>query len=207
MPAPISLPYLSTPGTLDKALPKIREAATPDRFTADFTHAVLQIKGGGGRALIPFLKKLGFLNGDGTPTSIYERFRNRSSAGKAMAEALRIGYKPLYQVNEYAHALSDQDLKGAIVQVTGLDQGNSIVQLIFSTFRKLKAHAVFDAEVESDPEAASPPSLPATREIAHHKTSEGGINLSYTINLNLPATTNVEVYHAIFRSLKEHLLP
>jgi hypothetical protein len=31
-------------------------------------------------------------------------------------------------------------------------------------------------------------------------------NFSYTINLNLPETTDVEVFNAIFRSLKEHLL-
>jgi hypothetical protein len=34
----------------------------------------------------------------------------------------------------------------------------------------------------------------------------GGFNLSYTINLNLPETADVEVFNAIFRSLKENLL-
>jgi len=33
-----------------------------------------------------------------------------------------------------------------------------------------------------------------------------GLNLSYTINLNLPETSDVEVFNAIFRSLKENLL-
>ena len=32
-----------------------------------------------------------------------------------------------------------------------------------------------------------------------------GVNIGYAINLNLPETTNVAVYDAIFRSLKEHL--
>ena len=32
------------------------------------------------------------------------------------------------------------------------------------------------------------------------------INLSYTINLNLPATTDIEVFNAIFKSLKQHLI-
>ena len=35
---------------------------------------------------------------------------------------------------------------------------------------------------------------------------EEGLNLSYTINLNLPSTTDINVYNAIFKSLKEHLL-
>ncbi len=33
-----------------------------------------------------------------------------------------------------------------------------------------------------------------------------GISLSYTINLNLPTTTDQAVFNAIFRSLKEHLI-
>jgi hypothetical protein len=33
-----------------------------------------------------------------------------------------------------------------------------------------------------------------------------GMNLSYTINLNLPATTDVAVFNAIFKSPKENLL-
>lgn len=38
----------------------------------------------------------------------------------------------------------------------------------------------------------------------HHKTTKLGI--SYTINLNLPPTTEIEVFNAIFKSLKEHIL-
>jgi hypothetical protein len=33
-----------------------------------------------------------------------------------------------------------------------------------------------------------------------------GFNLGYTINLNLPATSDAAVFDAIFKSLKEHLL-
>ena len=34
----------------------------------------------------------------------------------------------------------------------------------------------------------------------------GKLGLSYTINLNLPATTEIEVFNAIFKSLRENLL-
>jgi len=33
-----------------------------------------------------------------------------------------------------------------------------------------------------------------------------GLNLSYTINLNLPETDDINVYNAIFKSLKENML-
>jgi len=33
-----------------------------------------------------------------------------------------------------------------------------------------------------------------------------GLNLSYTINLNLPASSDIAVFNAIFKSLKDNLL-
>lgn len=36
--------------------------------------------------------------------------------------------------------------------------------------------------------------------------TQKGINLSYTINLNLPATKDIDVFNAIFKSLKQHIL-
>jgi hypothetical protein len=37
-------------------------------------------------------------------------------------------------------------------------------------------------------------------------TFKGRLGLSYTINLNLPATTDIDVFNAIFKSLRENLL-
>jgi hypothetical protein len=199
------LPYLSSPGTVNTVLERIRAAATPPTVNADFAQTKLKIKGGGGRAIPPFLKKIGFVAGDGTPTSIYERFRNPSKtvSGAAVAEAIRYGYKPLFEVNEYAHELPDKDLKGLIVQVTGLGQGNRVVEMVFGTVKRLKSYADFEADttevvIESAPEASAPAKTLAQ--------AGSDFRIGYTINLNLPASTNVEVFNAIFKSLKEHLL-
>ena len=89
------LPYLASPGSIKTALEKIRAAATPERVTGDFMNTKLQIKGGTGSALIPFLKKIGFVASDGAPTELYKRFRNPSIGGTAVAAAIKIGYAPL----------------------------------------------------------------------------------------------------------------
>jgi hypothetical protein len=60
-------PYMPNPGTLGKVLDKIKEAATPQRFTQDFVADTLLFKGNYALAVIPFLKKIGFLSGDGSP--------------------------------------------------------------------------------------------------------------------------------------------
>lgn len=204
----VTLPYLSSPGTIDSAFKKIKEAATPARVTNDFVGTVLQLKGGTGATIPPFLKKLGFLNTDGTPTSLYDRFRNDTTSKAAVAEAIRNGYKPLFQANEYAYKVNDGDLKGLILQVTGLEKDNRVAQLVQQTWKRLMTHANFDAatvEADSNSKPKEEGREGPTRQREQQET-EGRLRLSYTINLNLPATTNPEVFAAIFKSLKEHLL-
>lgn len=209
------LPYLYRPGALKTAFDRIRSAATPDRVTGDFVNTVLQIKGGTGGVIAPFLKKIGFVASDGSPTDIYRKFRNPGSGGSAMADAIRIGYRPLSQANEYFHLLTDKELQALIVQVTGAEADGQVPRLVFQTIKVLKSYASFDTQddepvqplMPSGRVVPSPPSESPTehRQIVTH-SKRVGLNLSYTINLNLPATSDQAVFNAIFRGLKEHLL-
>jgi Family of unknown function (DUF5343) len=208
---PASLPYLSSPGTVDTAVAKIKSAATPPRFTTDFVRTVLQIKGGTGAAIPPFLKKLGLLNPDATPSPLYDRLRNDSTSKAALGEAMRIGYRPLFDVNEYAHKATDTELKGLILQVTGASKGDRLAELIYGTFKKLKSHASFDssskgAENKVRRKTDVGETTREQKEERLDETDAAGLRLSYSITLNLPSSTNIEVYNAIFRSLRENLL-
>src|SRR5690348_14972228 len=118
-----NIPYIPSYGNITKALHAIQKAQTPDRFTTDFLETKLGLKGGSARPIIPFLKKTGFLGSDGAPTTLYKRFRNPTQSKKAAAEAVRTGFAPLYEINEYVHDLTDAELKGVIMQATGLDEG------------------------------------------------------------------------------------
>jgi len=199
-----NIPYVGAYGNITKALQAIQKAQTPDRFTQDFLATKLGLKGGSARVLIPFFKKTGFLASDGVPTTLYRRFRNPSQAKAAAAEALRKGFAPLYEINEYAHDLSDTDLKGVAVQATGSDDSSSTIRSIIGSFKALRAFADFDMIVQEDVNG---------QESAEGKSSSDeeivlpvGLNLGYTINLHLPATSDIAVYNAIFKSLREHLL-
>jgi hypothetical protein len=201
-----SLPYLNAPGNITKVLNKIKEAETPPRFTGDYLATTLQMPGGSPKPVIPFLKRTGFLASDGVPTEMYKRFRG-SESGVAASEALRQGYKALYRVNEYAHDATDAKLTDLIVQVTGAEKGSARVRSIASSFQALKAFANFsesakktgDGEVELNADEAGSAG-------GSEKGLQGGIQLAYTINLHLPATPDIAVFDAIFRSLKEHLI-
>lgn len=202
------LPYVVAYGVITKTLEKIKTAATPDRFTQDFLSTKLSVKGGSAKSVIPFLKRVGFLGTDGAPTERYQRFRNPAATGGAAAEALKQGFKPLYERNEAAHSLKDSDVKGLIVEATGLEHDGSTVKAILGSFKALRAFAKFDEGEPVEENAASDEDAGSDTadEAADGRGSVGKLGLSYTINLNLPATSDIAVFNAIFRSLKEHLL-
>jgi len=203
-----SLPYVTAPGNIERALQGIKSAATPERVTQDFVKTILKIPGGSGDQITSYLKKLGFANPDGSPSNIYKKFRNSSTSGQAAAEALKIGYAPLYVRNEYMHELSEVKLKGLIIEETGQSEDSNSVSLTLSAIKAIKKFADFSADQDhTEPEKAvvqyaATPSL----QLPPNSAQGLGLNLSYTINLNLPATSDIAVFNAIFKSLKDNLL-
>lgn len=203
-----ALPYVTSPGNIDRALIGIKQAAVPERVSQDFVKTILKIPGGSGDQITSFLKKIGFANADGSPSDLYKRFRNPAQSGASIATVLRTAYAPLYVRNEFMHELSDEALLGLITEETGQAHDSNPVKMISASIRHLKAFADFKtghtepATLERIPE---PPRPSIDKEISPSAKSIG-LNLGYTINLNLPATADPEVFDAIFKSLKAHLL-
>ena len=54
-----SLPYVSSPGNIDKALNGIRSAAVPERVSQDFVKTILKIPGGSGDQMTAFFEEIG----------------------------------------------------------------------------------------------------------------------------------------------------
>lgn len=208
----MQLPYMLAPGVLSRILDKITVAQQPERFTQDFLGSKLGFDGGSARPAIPFFKRIGLLASDGSPTQLYARFRNPSERGRAMAEALKIGYRNLFERNEYANSLNKDKLKNLVVEITGLEPDHQTVKAVTACFTTLNQIADF----ESNERAEIVPTLPAQQtETNNNKphsptaTPNGerlGLNLAHTINLNLPETRDIEVFNSIFRSLRENLL-
>lgn len=205
------VPYLQAYGNLKKALDKITRATVPPRFTQDFLSTTLDLSGGGARPVVPYLKRAGFLTSDGTPTELYKQFRNPSLRGAAAAQGLRTAYSHLYVANEYVHDASDRDLKGLIIQVTGLEEESRLIPAMIATFKTLKEYADFNADSQvgldhSDNDEGEDVGGQGGRRGSDGDQQGNNIRLGYTIHLNLPATTDIAVFNAIFKSLKQHLL-
>lgn len=207
-----NLPYSTSVGTLENMLEKIKTASVPDRFTQDFVSTKLAMKGGTAASCIPFLKKMGFVASDGTPTDLYKEFRNPKKSRIAVGKAFKKLYQKLYEMNEYVHDATDQDVLGLIVECTGGEKDSATTKYTLSTLNMLRRISDFDSEDEIDIEvsetlnsrtASIQPNTQPTHQfqIAPPQQHGGkGINLSYTINLNLPATKDIEVFNAIFKT-------
>ena len=209
----LNIPYLASPGSVVKALERIKEIPTPEKVSQDFIKTKVGIKGGTGNSVNSFLKKIGFVSEDGSPTSIYKKFRNPKESKKAMATAIKHGYSDLYSYNEYLHELTDQEIKGLLIEHGGYKDDARPIFLIISTLNKLKDLADFEKEDNFDIQKANEKSVNIEKEssidnkpVFKQSNQDLGMNISYTINLNLPATNDISIYNSIFKSLKENLL-
>lgn len=207
-----NLPYSTSVGTLERMLEKIKSASVPERFTQDFVSTKLSMKGGSANSCIPFLKKMGFVGGDGAPTDLYREYRNPQKSRTSIGTAFRKLYERLYEMHEYFHDADDSEILGLIVECTGNEKNSQVTKLTLSTINMLRKHADFEPntdEIEAediiDPIPLERQPIPMNLP-SNHNVPTKGINLSYTINLNLPATKDIEVFNAIFKSLKQHIL-
>jgi hypothetical protein len=204
-------PYVNGYGNIPTLFKAIRDASVPPKFTNNFMQTALGLKSTTFRAMIPMLKRLGFIDQANVPTQAYKDFRDESLSGTVMAERLRDAYSDLFSANEYAYKLGKEDLHSKLKTVTGAAADDKNIPLVVSSFMELAKLADFDGktkkpskkkEIEAIKEP-EPQTQPSTLSPFHAPTRLG---ISYTINLNLPATTEIEVFNAIFKSLKEHIL-
>ncbi len=203
--------YLYTVNTLPQILEAIQRAQVPPKFTNAFLQA-LGFKSTNDRAFINVWKGLGFLDGSSTPTEHYRSFRDKSIAKAVLARQVRLAYKGLFGVDESAQNLTAEAIKGKLATLTGKDE--TVVKKMAATFKALCKEADFAAADNTKPEVKPPvdPATAAAEVVVESPALDqvtprlGGLAFSHTVYINLPATRDIAIYDAIFKSIREHLL-
>lgn len=188
---------------------KIIDGTAPDRFSQAHLKSI-GFKSSNDQGIIPVLKALGFLSADGAPSQRYLAYRDRTRSRSVLGEALRENYGDLFHINE-SLSESDRDaVEGKFKSVH--NSSDRVAQLQAMTFFALLALA--------DPKAKAPtlPAPPASiassvedngsrfKSQESHPHSVHFSGLRYNIEIHLPATKEIEVYNAIFKSIAENLL-
>jgi hypothetical protein len=203
-----SYPYMVANGKISQILDKLRKAAEPSKFTHSFL-TQLGFASTNDRAIVPLLKKLQFLTEDSTPTAKYKDLRDPTRFRSVLGEQIKELYSDLYAINTKIHEANEDEIKGAISRVTGKDETS--VTRFYATYKTLTDIAEFDEPitpvkqvVESKPETPEPEKKKAEVKMPTHTI--GSPDFHYNIQIHLPATTDIAVYNAIFKSIKENLM-
>ena len=214
--------YIQTPRKVKELFESIRTGQAPKKFTIQHLKDI-GLTSSNHRVFIPLLKALRFLSEDGAPTKRYHDYRNKSISRRVMAEAMRDAYGDLFTIKEHPK----KDNKGDREAIRGKFKSthnisDRLAELMAGTFYSLLELADMDS-VKEGQEVAEEQALPPSDEVediaakADIQTprgalpdapalAAGGLKLHYDIQIHLPPTRDVEIYNAIFKSLKEHLI-
>ena len=203
--------YLQSVKNLPAVMAKIKEGTAPKNFTISHLKG-LGFKSSNDRAILGVLKDLGFLMDDGTPTQRYHDYRDQSRSKTIMASALREAYEEIFHINERPTNKDRSAIMGKFKSEHNVS--DSVAEKQAATFLALLKLADFHAESPvaiteegtQDKHEVSDINDVHAKEATRQKRSPQGVSLRYNVEIHLPATKDIGVYNAIFKSLKEHIL-
>ena len=187
---------------------KIRDAQAPSKFTNQLLMD-WGYKSNNHRPFIPILKALGFLSADGTPTQRYKEYRNHAASKSIMGEAIKQAYSDIFLIKEKPSTADKPLIEGKFKSYH--NASDTVATLMTKTFFSLLeladiSDAVKEATKKQVKDIEEKSSDEKFEETSGNAKPHSNIGLHYNIQIHLPATKDVEVYNAIFKSLKNHLI-
>ena len=205
---PDSYPYIISNNKIEPIFARIRSAAKPERFSREML-ATWGFTASNDRAMVGIMKELGFTSESGVPTEHYDRLRDPSDWKYVLGERIRDCYSELFAIDQSINSAPETEVIGAMLRITGKEE--TTVRRYFITFKTLAGLAKFDArpgKVNPQHEAIEEPTTTARPKPEAHSEDHSPRrrpDFHYNIQIHLPVTTDITVYNAIFKSLKEHL--
>jgi hypothetical protein len=203
----MSLPttYTQAFNLLPEFFNTIRDAQAPPKFTNQLLKD-MGYESSNHRAFVPILKSLGFLSADGTPTQRYHDYRNHALSKKIMGKAIKEAYSDIFLIKANPTNSDKALIEGKFKSFH--NASDIVASLMAKTFYALLGIA--DLTLEEPPSSAfmnlSEKAQKDQNVKEENQLRQGIVGLHYDIQIHLPATKDLEVYNAIFKSLKDHLL-
>jgi hypothetical protein len=200
--------YMTSVKNLSAIMRKIVDGTAPSKFTVAHLKGI-GFKSSNDQGVIPLLKDLGFLASDGAPTQRYHDYRDQSRSRAVLGQAIRAAYEDIFHIKEKPSKSDRASIEGRFKSVH--NASDRVAALQAATFLALLDLADLSATV-SPPVKKKEEERKAGREArdaSEREANGAGVpftGLRYNIEVHLPATKDIEVYNAIFKSLKEHLL-
>lgn len=192
---------------LPKVLQAIREGTAPDKFNQQYL-VDLGFGGSNYRVLIPLLKDLGFLTTDGIPTERYRSYLDSSRSRIVLGEAVKGAYSDIFTITKSPTKADREKIAGKFKSSFNLSdlqaERNANTFLALAELSEFAGGGSEPSEPSTDGQSGDKPVVPS---VAFTQANGGRvIGLKYDIAIHLPATKDIEVYNAIFKSLRDHLV-
>lgn len=201
---PLTSANVQTTGHIPQFFDAIRAGQAPPQFTQQFLKD-LGFASTNHRAFIPLLKTLGFLSADGVPTGRYHEYRDASQSRRVLGEGVREAYADLFLIRAQPSEADRPLIEGKFKSVH--NASDVLAKRMANTF-----YALLPLSDLSSPAAHRPPKATEGEELTPPVQPPAPLQtavapgLHYNIQIHLPATKDVEVFNAIFKSLREHLV-
>lgn len=198
--------YVQVYGQIPEFFSKLKEGQAPEKFTRQHLKDI-GFHSSSHHALIPLLKSLNFLSSDGTPTQRYYDFRDKSQSSKVLGQAIKETYSELFVIKENPTEKDKELIEGKFKSAHNVKDRPA--ELMAKTFFALLSIADTSSGIKpSDKKETKKEPIPdeKTTTPKNQATLVTPPSLNYNIQIHLPATKDIEVYNAIFKSLREHLI-
>lgn len=197
--------YLVSANRTSDFFKQIKDGQAPERLTQQLLRD-WGFASTNDRAFIPLLKALGFLSAEGKPTQRYNDYRDHSKSKAVLGEAIKEAYGDLFLIKSNPSDGDKDAIKGKFKSFHNVS--DNVASLMTKTFYSLLAMADISggaslpkSPIDQDNDE-KPPAIPAAPRVS------GGLasGLHYNIQIHLPPTKDIEVYNAIFKALRTHLV-
>jgi hypothetical protein len=207
MPGRVAAVYTTTPAKIPEYFAAIQRGNAPSKLTTEFIEN-LGFKSKGDRALVGILKAIRFLDDNNAPTQAYRDYLDHTRAKQVLARQLLAAYEGIFELDRAAHQQPAASIEGKFKSLANATE--STARLMALTFTRLCSLADFDSvrNAESGTETIVARRVEVQVDPGEPKIAQkanGQLSLAYNIQIVLPNTTDVEVFRAIFKALREHL--
>lgn len=202
--------YLASTKNVAPIFEQMIRGVAPQVFNSEYLSS-LGFTSSNDRGFPPLLKALGFLSDNGQPTKRYHDYRAGETEAKAvLGAALLEAYEDVFHINANPTDRDRAAIEGKFK--SALNSSDRVAEQQAATFLALLKLADIDAARKRVGSLGQKANEELGRKDFDEQEENSGpdkripLNLRYKIEVHLPPTKDIEVYNAIFRSLRENLI-
>jgi len=197
-------PYILTPDAFRQFVTKLSSVGIPDKVNQPWL-ATLGFKSKNHRQFPGILQFVGLIDQSGRPTDKYKALRQGDEGRRKLGAYIGEAYADLFKVYPDADRKDMEALRNFFRARSTL--GDRAVGAMAVTFQTLCSLALFNGAAGAPAEGEQVRAAKGTEEPQKQRpATRGGLTVNVNIQLELPATTDGDVYDKLFSSMARHIL-